>query len=100
MTNPAARRGRRPIARCRAARRRARGPAEPVTKEPLVTTMSSAPVLIGGTWRPSKGVDGFTKRGPTGGEHLGDYPVSPWEEVAEALDHGTRAYRELAELGP
>jgi NADP-dependent aldehyde dehydrogenase len=65
-----------------------------------VSSPSSAPVLIGGAWRPSKADDEFRKHSPIDGEELGSYPVSPWEEIAEALDHGARAYRELAALGP
>lgn len=59
------------------------------------------PVLIDGAWRPSKGAETFRALDPATGRELPeDYPVSPWAEVAEAVEAGKRAAGRMAGLGP
>lgn len=59
------------------------------------------PVLVDGRWRPSKGAETFRALDPAAGLELPeDYPVSPWAEVAEAVEAGKKAAGTMAGLGP
>lgn len=59
------------------------------------------PILVDGGWRPAGGSETFRALDPATGEAIpGDYPVSPWADIAAALEAGKRAARELAALGP
>jgi len=59
------------------------------------------PILVGGRWRPAGGPATFQALDPaTGGTLPGEYPISPWPDVAEALEAGNKAAGELAALGP
>jgi alpha-ketoglutaric semialdehyde dehydrogenase len=59
------------------------------------------PVLVAGAWRPSAGGASFRAVDPATGEPLPDeYPVSPWAEIAEALEAGRKTALEMAALGP
>lgn len=65
----------------------------------------TAAVLIGGAWRTGKGAGSpgtgsFEVRSPLTGEALGRFPVSPWDEVDEALAAGAEAFEALADAGP
>jgi NADP-dependent aldehyde dehydrogenase len=54
--------------------------------------MSIHPVLIDGTWRASAGTKAFQATNPATGEPLpGEYPVSPWSEIDEAISAAARA---------
>lgn len=54
--------------------------------------MSIHPVLIQGSWRPSKASGTFQADNPATKTPLDDvYPVSPWEDVDAALDAATEA---------
>jgi 2,5-dioxopentanoate dehydrogenase len=56
--------------------------------------MQTQPVLIGGQWRASIGETAFTATNPKTQHPLADqYPVSPWSEVSEVLDHAQAAAR-------
>lgn len=56
--------------------------------------MNLQPVLINGQWRPSTGTQTFQAQNPANRETLPDvYPVSPWEEVEEALIAATNALK-------
>ena len=59
-----------------------------------------APVLVGHGWRNSSGESTFVKRSSETDEPLGEYPISPWSEVDEALEHGVAAYTEMLAAGP
>ena len=59
-----------------------------------------APVLVGEHWRKSAGDGSFAKRSPETDALLGEYPISPWSEVDEALGHAAAAYDEMAAAGP
>ncbi|HEX6984723.1 MAG TPA: aldehyde dehydrogenase family protein, partial [Planctomycetaceae bacterium] len=49
--------------------------------------MSVRPVLIGGRWRDSRGTKTFRAFDPAAAVPLPEeYPVSPWDEVEEAID--------------
>jgi NADP-dependent aldehyde dehydrogenase len=59
------------------------------------------PILLDGAWRPSRGSETFRAVDPASGESLSEeYPVSPWGDIAAALEAGARAALELAALGP
>jgi NADP-dependent aldehyde dehydrogenase len=59
------------------------------------------PILVDGAWRQAGGSESFRALDPASGEPIpGEYPVSPWPDVAEALEAGARASLELASLGP
>jgi NADP-dependent aldehyde dehydrogenase len=59
------------------------------------------PILVDGHWRPAGGSETFRALDPSTGDLLPEeYPVSPWSDVAEALEAGARAALELAALGP
>jgi alpha-ketoglutaric semialdehyde dehydrogenase len=59
------------------------------------------PVLIDGRWRPAGGFETFRALDPASGEPLpGEYPVSPWSDIAEALEAGRRAAADMTALGP
>lgn len=60
---------------------------------------ATSPVLVGDDWRPSEGLEYHDKHAPKSGQHLGRYPVSPWSEVSEALDHASAAYLALKQAG-
>jgi NADP-dependent aldehyde dehydrogenase len=62
-------------------------------------TLDVRPVLVGGEWRSTHEGERFISRNPVDGAPLGEYPVSPWSEVSEALEHAFAAYRELESLG-
>ena len=56
----------------------------------------SQPVLINGTWKPSSATQTFQAINPATEESLpGDFPVSPWDEISEALDAAAAASREM-----
>lgn len=76
--------------------------SQPTTPN-AVNTMSDispAPVLIGSDWRTSEGTEYHEKHSPETGQLLGQYPVSPWDEVSEGLDHASAAYSALTDAGP
>jgi NADP-dependent aldehyde dehydrogenase len=59
------------------------------------------PVLVGGRWRPAGGPGTFRALDPATGDTLpGEYPVSPWSDIAEALEAGKNAALEMAAAGP
>ena len=59
------------------------------------------PVLVDGSWRPSQGETAFRAVDPATGAFLPEeYPVSPWTEIAGAVEAGARAAGEMAALGP
>jgi NADP-dependent aldehyde dehydrogenase len=59
------------------------------------------PVLVDGRWRPSRGAETFRALDPAAGRELAeDYPVSPWAEVAEAVEAGKKAAGTMAGLEP
>jgi NADP-dependent aldehyde dehydrogenase len=59
------------------------------------------PILVGGRWRPAAGLETFRALDPASGEPLpGEYPVSPWPDIAEALEAGREAALDMARLGP
>ena len=59
------------------------------------------PILLDGAWRPAGGQETFRAVNPATGECLSEeYPVSPWGDIAAALEAGARAALELASLGP
>ncbi|MCS6978463.1 MAG: aldehyde dehydrogenase (NADP(+)) [Gemmatales bacterium] len=62
--------------------------------------MSSVhPVLLGGTWRASAGLETFTATNPRTTEPIPDrYPISPWAEVEAALQAAEQAFREMLEM--
>ncbi len=54
--------------------------------------MTTHPVLIDGQWKASAGKKTFQAVNPATTEPLpGDYPVSPWSEVEEAINAAARA---------
>ncbi len=56
--------------------------------------MSTQPVLIRGEWKTSSGTESFQAINPQTREQLpGSYPVSPWEEIEEAIDAASAAFR-------
>lgn len=56
--------------------------------------MSIQPVLIDGRWRASAGREVFSAVNPQNRQPLPDqYPVSPWNEVEEAIAAAARAFR-------
>lgn len=59
-------------------------------------------VLVGGRWRPAVRPAGcFQAVDPATGEPLpGDYPVSSWADIEEALEAGRSAIDALAAAGP
>jgi NADP-dependent aldehyde dehydrogenase len=58
--------------------------------------MSKHLVLIDGQWRPSAGSQFFQSVNPATREPLpGEYPVSPWSEVEQAILAAARVSREL-----
>lgn len=66
-----------------------------------MTTSRAFPILIDGEWRPSRGSETFRALDPeTGGALAGEYPVSPWSDIAEAVAAGKRDAPALAALGP
>jgi len=59
------------------------------------------PVLVDGRWRPAGGREMFQALDPATGEMIpGEYPVSPWADIAEALEAGARDAFKMAALGP
>jgi len=45
------------------------------------------PILVDGGWRPAGGSETFRALDPATGEAIpGDYPVSPWADIAAALE--------------
>lgn len=59
------------------------------------------PVLIDGTWRRAETMETFQAVNPaTGASLAGEYPVSSWGEIEEALAASKRAAQEMARLGP
>ncbi|MEW4488465.1 aldehyde dehydrogenase (NADP(+)) [Thalassoglobus sp. JC818] len=63
--------------------------------------MSVQPVLINGEWRPSTGSKTFTRINPANREVLsGEFPVSPWEEIEEALEAAHAAFKEVRDFEP
>lgn len=58
--------------------------------------MSKHLVLIDGQWRPSAGSQFFQSVNPATREPLpGEYPVSPWSEIEQAILAASRVSREL-----
>jgi 2,5-dioxopentanoate dehydrogenase len=58
--------------------------------------VSVRPVLVGGSWRSSRGTVTFRAFNPASAEALPDeYPVSPWEEVEEVIEAAHEAAVEL-----
>ena len=54
--------------------------------------MTTHPVLIDGQWRPSTGKKFFQAVNPKTMEPLpGQYPISPWSEIEEAIQAASRA---------
>ena len=61
--------------------------------------MANSPVLIAGKWRDAKASGTFQAVNPRTKEQLaGDYPVSTWEDLDEALDAAVQAYRVMRTL--
>ncbi len=61
--------------------------------------MATHKVLIAGTWRESRSTGVFQADDPRAAAPLPDeFPVSSWEEVDEALDAATSAFRELRKM--
>ncbi len=59
------------------------------------------PILVDGYWRPAGAAETFRAVNPATGEFLpGEYPISPWTDIAEALAAGARAALEMAAVGP
>lgn len=53
------------------------------------------PVLIGGEWRSSRGTKTFQAANPARREKLPEqFPVSPWDEIEEVLQHAQAAYHQ------
>lgn len=51
------------------------------------------PVLINGEWRPSQGTHTFQAVNPgTRASLPGDFPISPWGEIEEAIQAASRAF--------
>jgi 2,5-dioxopentanoate dehydrogenase len=58
--------------------------------------MSVRPVLIDGQWIPSAGSQVFQAVNPTTREPIEDqYPVSPWQEVEQAIEAAAAAARQM-----
>ncbi|MBW3539451.1 MAG: aldehyde dehydrogenase family protein [Planctomycetes bacterium] len=58
--------------------------------------MSTQPLLIAGSWRASAGTETFHATNPATGDPLpGEYPVSPWSEIVEALSVADAAARRV-----
>ncbi len=58
--------------------------------------MSKHSVLIDGQWRPSNGASSFRAINPATREPLADeYPVSPWNEIEQAVLAAARVSRDL-----
>ena len=59
-------------------------------------------VLIGGEWKDTGRSSGtFKAINPATGEFLlGEFPISPWPDIVEALGAGVQAAEEMAGLGP
>lgn len=54
------------------------------------------PVLINGKWIPSSGAQTFRAVNPTTEEELpGEFPISPWSELSQALDASLAASRQM-----
>lgn len=63
--------------------------------------MTVQPVFIAGQWRASRSSATFQASNPRTGEKLPDlFPVSSWEELAEALSNAQRVVPLLASLPP
>ena len=63
--------------------------------------MSLQPVFIGGQWRTSRYLFTFQANNPRTGEKLPDlFPVSTWEELAEALAYAQQVIPLLTALPP
>ena len=61
--------------------------------------MSQQPVLIGGEWITSQGTSTFTAVNPATGESSAEsYPVSPWSEIEQAIEHAAAAYKITSQL--
>jgi len=59
------------------------------------------PILVDGHWRPAGAKETFRAINPATGESLpGDYPISPWTDIVEALAAGARAALQMAAAGP
>ena len=62
---------------------------------------STEPVLIGGTWRASVAADFFQPLNPASREELPHrFPVSPWDEVEEAVLAAWEAFQQLRGVSP
>lgn len=58
------------------------------------------PVLIAGQWRPARGRETLRAVDPSSAEPLpGEYPVSPWPDIAEAVEAGRKAAADMAAVG-
>jgi len=58
--------------------------------------VSRRPVLLRGEWRASEGTRSFRAVNPATAESLADeYPVSPWSEIAAAIDAAAEAAAQL-----
>lgn len=56
-------------------------------------------VLIGGRWQPSRGTETFQATNPATKQELPErYPISPWEEVDQALDCAVNAFEQLRSI--
>ncbi|HEV3003174.1 MAG TPA: aldehyde dehydrogenase (NADP(+)) [Pirellulales bacterium] len=63
--------------------------------------MTTQPILIDGRWRAAKAADTFHAENPATGETLPDaYPVSRWDDCAEALEAAARAAAALGGMPP
>lgn len=57
--------------------------------------MAVQPVLINGGWVPSQGTQTFRACNPATEEQLpGEFPISPWSEISQALDAAAAVSRE------
>src|SRR5262249_10805361 len=57
-------------------------------------TMSTHPALIDGAWRASAGAATFQAVNPATTSPIpGDYPVSPWPEIEQAIQSAAKAAR-------
>jgi NADP-dependent aldehyde dehydrogenase len=63
--------------------------------------MAEYPVLIDGSWRPSRAASTFYAVNPATGERLpGAYPVSSWDDCDAALAAAATAFNELRRTPP
>lgn len=60
---------------------------------------SAQPILVNGTWRPANATGNFLSVNPATGDSLpGDFPVSSWDDIEEALSAAASAFTELQKL--